>query len=289
MRYGRMFVPIVVMAMAAGCATLPAGPAVEVLPARGKSFETFRSEDASCRQWAQQQVGSSVQETYQRDVTTGAVGGTAIGAGVGALFGSASGHAGAGAAIGAATGLLAGSVIGSGAGEATASEAQRRYDNAYVQCMYSHGNQVPGYRPASAPPPVAATPPPAPAPPLVAAPEPEYAAPELDLAEAPQFIYAPELNMYVAVGVPYDLVYSGRDYYCFYRGRWFRGPYYNGPWEYVPRRSYPTVFLRFRIGDFRHYRDREYRRYEDEGEHYRGRFYRPEYRREWRGRGREDD
>jgi hypothetical protein len=40
-------------------------------------------------------------------------------------------------------GLLAGSVAGAGAGDASAHGSQRRYDNAYVQCMYAKGERVP--------------------------------------------------------------------------------------------------------------------------------------------------
>ena len=126
--------------VASGCATLPTGPSVTVLPAPGKSFETFRKEDATCKQWANQQLGASPQQTYESNVATGAVAGTAIGAGVGAAVGSASGKAGTGALIGAAYGLLVGTSVGSDSGRVYGRQAQRRYDNAYVECMYSYGN-----------------------------------------------------------------------------------------------------------------------------------------------------
>ncbi|MDD2541967.1 MAG: YMGG-like glycine zipper-containing protein [Desulfuromonadaceae bacterium] len=268
-----------VVVMVAGCATVPLGPSVEVLPTPGKSFDTFRTEDMTCRDWAQQQLGKPVQETYNKNVATGAIGGTAVGAGLGAAVGSASGHAGTGAAIGAATGLLAGTAIGSSSGQISAAEAQHRYDNAYTQCMYTYGNQVSGYNQAATPAPL-----------FDAAPAAEpYPLPEFYFEQAPQFIFSPELDMYVAVGVPYDLVYTGTDYYCFYQGHWFRGPYFNGPWVYVPRRHYPQVFLRFGIGDFRHFRDEEFGRYEHDREHYRGRFHRPEFRGKRRGREHKDE
>ncbi|MGH7535246.1 MAG: hypothetical protein ACREMG_06640, partial [Gemmatimonadales bacterium] len=41
------------------CATVPAGPSVMVLPGGGKSFEQFQADDSICRQWAQQQTGTS--------------------------------------------------------------------------------------------------------------------------------------------------------------------------------------------------------------------------------------
>lgn len=128
----------------AGCATMPSGPSVRVLPAPGKTFEQFQAEDAICRQWAERQVGMTPQERADQNTATGAVAGTAIGGGLGAALGAAGGHAGTGAAIGAGTGLLFGTAAGASSGEASGYEAQRRYDNTYVQCMYAKGNQVPG-------------------------------------------------------------------------------------------------------------------------------------------------
>lgn len=327
--------PFVLLAALAGCATMPAGPSVRVLPAKGKSFEQFQTEDATCRQWAERQLSVPVQETYEKSTATGAVAGTAVGTGVGAALGAASGHAGAGAAIGAGMGLLFGSAIGSDAGAASAQEAQRRYDNAYVQCMYSYGDQIPGQHVVQAPPvaapppppvvappppPVAVVEPPPPpvvvqepprtiiverptrtviveepprtvvvqrpstviveqAPPPVMAPDPAYApAPEIYLEQAPQFLYSPNLSMYVAVGVPYDLVYNGREYFYFYGGNWYRSPYYTGPWVYTPRSAYPPAFARYRVDRIRHFRETEYRRYLHDRRGYQGRMHRPEFR-----------
>src|SRR5208282_3081267 len=99
-----------------GCATIPNGPSVRVLPGEGKTFEEFQADDAVCRQWAGQSIGISPQETVNRNAVTGAAVGTAVGAGVGALLGAATGHAGAGAAIGAGSGLLVGTASGAEAG-----------------------------------------------------------------------------------------------------------------------------------------------------------------------------
>jgi outer membrane lipoprotein SlyB len=116
-----------------------------VLPESGKPFEQFQVEDASCRQWAGQQIGLSPQETVNQNTAVGAVAGTALGAALGA-------------AIGAAGGLLGGTAVGANAGQAYGWEAQRRYDGAYQQCMYAKGNQIAGpvqqnHRGYSAPPP----------------------------------------------------------------------------------------------------------------------------------------
>ena len=134
---------VVALVVLCGCATLPTGPSVLVLPARGKSLERFQAEDLTCRKWAGQQLGMTAQDTADNSTARGAVVGTAIGASAGALLGSASGNAGAGMALGAGSGLLLGTATGAGAGEQAGWEAQRRYDYSYVQCMYIKGNQVP--------------------------------------------------------------------------------------------------------------------------------------------------
>lgn len=142
-RVKRLLVGALMLATA-GCATMPMGPSVQVLPAPGKSFDQFQIEDANCRRWADQAIGTSPQQVQNQNTASGAAVGTLGGAAVGALLGAAGGNAGAGAAIGAGSGLLLGSAMGAQSGSAYSADAQRRYDNAYVQCMYSHGNQVPG-------------------------------------------------------------------------------------------------------------------------------------------------
>ena len=130
--------------LVSGCATVPPGPTVMVLPGSGKTFQQFQVDDAICRQWARQQIGLSPQEAVNQNTASGAAVGTVIGAGVGAALGAASGNAGTGAAFGAGTGLLIGSAEGSNAGYYYGSELQRRYDIAYQQCMYLKGNVIPG-------------------------------------------------------------------------------------------------------------------------------------------------
>ena len=132
------------VAVLSGCATLPTGPSVMVLPAPGKPFEQFRVEDAVCREWAAQLGGGPPGAPANQNTAVGAVAGSAIGAAVGAAVGAASGHVGTGAAIGAGTGLLGGAAVGADADQADGWTAQRRYDMAYQQCMYAKGNQLPG-------------------------------------------------------------------------------------------------------------------------------------------------
>jgi hypothetical protein len=142
----RGFAAALTVLMLAGCVTVPvpAGPSVLVMPAPGKPLDLFQAEDASCRYWAQQQIGASPQDVANQNAAAGAAVGTAMGAVVGAAIGSASGHAGEGAIIGAGSGLLLGASSGAEYGSAYAWEVQHRYDIAYQQCMYANGNVLPG-------------------------------------------------------------------------------------------------------------------------------------------------
>ena len=127
-----------------GCATMPTGPSVMVLPGAGKPFEQFQADNAVCRDWASQQVGTTSTAAAAESTVGSAAIGTVLGAGLGAAIGAASGQAGTGAAIGAASGALGGTALGASAGQASGGEIQRRYDIAYQQCMYAKGNQIPG-------------------------------------------------------------------------------------------------------------------------------------------------
>ena len=147
MRHVLMFTLVVVIITLGACATMPTGPSVMSLPGEAKSFDEFRADDAVCRQFAYEQIGGvSGQQAAQTSAVNSAVVGTVLGAAAGAAIGSVSGDMGAGAAIGAGTGLLYGSAVGSSYSAGSYYEAQRRYDNAYLQCMYAKGNQIPGYR-----------------------------------------------------------------------------------------------------------------------------------------------
>jgi len=128
--------------MLAGCASAPTGPRVAVMPAPGKPFDLFVTEDQTCRNFARQSIGQSRNEAATWNFAGAAAVGTAIGAAAGALSGGQSG-----AGSGAAAGLFAGSMVGAGQGANSSWDAQRRYDIAYEQCMYAKGNQLPGVRP----------------------------------------------------------------------------------------------------------------------------------------------
>ncbi|HEU4368622.1 MAG TPA: glycine zipper family protein [Methylomirabilota bacterium] len=160
--------------LATGCATIPSGPSVMVLPGTGKPFNQFQVDDASCRQFAAQQAGTTTERAGVDNTVAGAAIGTLLGAAAGAAIGAVAGSPATGAAVGAGVGLLGGTAVGTGNAQTAQVSVQRRYDAAYVQCMYAKGNQVPvargsqlpytqsGVAPPPPPPPPAATPPPPP-------------------------------------------------------------------------------------------------------------------------------
>ena len=132
----------------AGCVSVPTGPRVTVLPGTGKSFDQFRYDEGSCRQYAYESIGGQTPTTSQQNA---AVSGAVVGTVIGALAGAAIGGHGADAAVGAGVGLLGGSLVGASAGNASAYDSQQRYDSAFVQCMYGKGHRVPVARGYTAP------------------------------------------------------------------------------------------------------------------------------------------
>src|SRR6266481_1963834 len=115
------------VAFLAGCASVPSGPAVMVLPGSGKSFDQFRFDDYECRQYASSQVGGNTPDQAASDSgVKSAVVGAAIGTVAGAALGGSRGAI-AGAGIGTAGGALA----GAGSGSQAARTVQGRYDIGY--------------------------------------------------------------------------------------------------------------------------------------------------------------
>ncbi|WP_428484175.1 glycine zipper family protein [Rhodopila sp.] len=136
--------PVVMLApllLLDACASQPLGPTVAVMPAPGKPFEVFQGDQATCKQFAEGQVGGGAQRANNAQVGTAIVG-TLLGAGLGAAVGG-----GRGAAIGAGAGALGGTAVGAGPSARSQYSLQQRYDLGYSQCMYARGNQVPGFQP----------------------------------------------------------------------------------------------------------------------------------------------
>ena len=134
---GFLLLAVLPLALAA-CVSLPEGPSVMVLPGTGMNFEQFRQDDMQCRQYAAAQIGQSAEGAATQSTLSSAAVGTVVGAVAGAAI---SGRCGAG--VGAGTGLIVGGMTGAGTAQVSAHEAQRRYDNAFVQCMYAKGHRVP--------------------------------------------------------------------------------------------------------------------------------------------------
>lgn len=164
-RYGRVGALGVTASLLVACAQMPSGPSVAVMPAPNKPFDIFMQEDQLCRGWASHSIGVPGHEAQAEQVLSSAVAGAVIGAIAGAMVGGDR-NVGAGAAMG--------TVIGASAGANQSAHstwaAQRRYDIAYQQCMYSKGNFVPSYgdgnyRYRAPPPPPAPLATPAPPPP----------------------------------------------------------------------------------------------------------------------------
>ena len=120
----------------AACANTPMGPTVRALPAQGKPFEVFQAEQASCKQYANDQVSAQADSANSTAVLEG-IGGTVLGAGLGAALGG--GH---GAAVGAGLGAVGGTAVGASTSSHEQHGIQQQYNDAYVQCMVAKGNQV---------------------------------------------------------------------------------------------------------------------------------------------------
>jgi hypothetical protein len=132
------------------CATTPMGPTVQVMPNPNKPFPIFQQDQEQCKQYAQSQVAGQADNANKA-----AAGQAALGVLLGGALGAAAGnHQGAG--VGAATGAIAGTTAGAGSSQTAQLSIQDQYNTAFMQCMYSRGNQVPGALMAQAAPPPAA-------------------------------------------------------------------------------------------------------------------------------------
>ena len=136
--WARRILPLSLLVLAA-CTSLPTGPSLMALPGANKGFDQFRADEAMCRNFAAQSIGASTADDAAIDagVRSAAVG-TLVGAAAGAAIDGSHG-----AGTGAGVGLLVGSLAGVGAADASRYGTQNRYDQSYVQCMYSRGHKVP--------------------------------------------------------------------------------------------------------------------------------------------------
>lgn len=120
-------------ALLGGCATEPLGPTVPVMPAQGKSMETFQQDEGYCEQYANERATGKVKQANDNELRNGVIG-AALGAGLGALAGDTKG---------AIAGGIIGGVLGGSSGSGyDQHRVQRTYDVAYAQCMTARGNDV---------------------------------------------------------------------------------------------------------------------------------------------------
>jgi outer membrane lipoprotein SlyB len=150
------------------CVTPPLASTIPVAPGPNKSFEAFAADQSFCQQYATAQTAPQAAAATNQAVGTTLLS-TALGAALGGAIGG--GH---GAGIGAASGALFGTAVGAGGAGYAQMSLQQQYDIMYGQCMYAHGNQVPGFSPPPGTPPYSGAPGPSPygAPPYPGAPVP---------------------------------------------------------------------------------------------------------------------
>jgi hypothetical protein len=140
MRKGTKIFGVGTLILLAGCAERPLGPTVAVYPAPNKPFEVFQRDQFDCRQYADAQVGGAAARANNN-----AVGAAVVGTALGLALGAATGN-GRAATTGAVAGGAIGAAVGANESERANLSIQQRYNIAYSQCMYSHGDQVAGAR-----------------------------------------------------------------------------------------------------------------------------------------------
>jgi outer membrane lipoprotein SlyB len=147
---------LAVIVSLSACVAPPVAPMIPVAPGPNKTFETFAAEQAFCQQYATAQTAPQAYAATNQAVGT-AILTTALGAALGGAIGG--GHA---AGIGAASGAAFGTLVGAGGSGFAQMSLQQQFDVMYGQCMYAHGNQVPGFSPAPGTPPYSGGPGPSP-------------------------------------------------------------------------------------------------------------------------------
>jgi outer membrane lipoprotein SlyB len=147
---------LAVMVSLSACVTPPVAPMIPVAPGPNKNFEAFAADQAFCQQYATAQTAPQAYAATNQAVGT-AILTTALGAALGGAIGG--GHA---AGIGAASGAAFGTVVGAGGSGFAQMSLQQQFDVMYGQCMYAHGNQVPGFSPPPGTPPYSGGPNPSP-------------------------------------------------------------------------------------------------------------------------------
>src|SRR5215813_13570042 len=97
--------------------------------------------------------------------------------------------------------------------------------------------------------------------------------PPVVIYSPPTMVLMPEPQMYVAVGVPYDIYFVSGHYYYLHEGHWFWGPRYGGPWTYVAVEKLPPGLRKYKVHQLHEFRDREYKVYQVRGPASHGKYF----------------
>ena len=92
---------------------------------------------------------------------------------------------------------------------------------------------------------------------------------------APEFLFPQELGFGVAIGVPYDMFYLSEVYYLVDGSNWYRSSSYEGPWTALALRQLPPVLRKHDLATIRQLRNREFRKFWEDRDHYQGRHFTP--------------
>jgi uncharacterized protein YcfJ len=115
-------------------------PTVAVMPSPNKPLNIFQQDSADCQQYADGLI-TPIRTAANNQAVASAVIGAALGAALGASIGG-----GRGAGIGAAAGAISGTNVGVINASFAGMTIQQQFDIAYSQCMYTRGNQIPGFQ-----------------------------------------------------------------------------------------------------------------------------------------------
>ena len=102
------------------------------------------------------------------------------------------------------------------------------------------------------------------------------APPRIYLPAPPLFLAPPGIGLSIAVDIPYDIVFDSGFYFIFHDNAWFRARHYNGPWSHIREDRLPPGLRKHRLDAIHSHRDSEFRLYREQGEHYRGKHFRPD-------------
>ena len=103
--------------------------------------------------------------------------------------------------------------------------------------------------------------------------------------EPPEMVFVPEIGFYVAIGIPYDVVYVGNRYYYHHGDAWYGSPYYNGPWVYAGPKRLPPGLRRYKIERIHEYREARWKEYKEHGPKFKEKHFKGKGEGRWKEHG----